>query len=201
VPQVDGARIFGDEIPADACVIQLRVRELGQLFNSIDPSPFDDKDLDAEAESFIMTWARDFPPRAKLALKIEVDVSTPFTDPAEAVAIGVHTSFARRAETASRELKALLRRGRLSLVIGIVFLTACMLLADVLTPLFHSQRLQEVIREGFTVGGWVSMWRPMEIFLYNWWPIVRERRLFERLSRMPVQVRIVRRAESPLRAA
>src|SRR3954466_15745311 len=111
------------------------------------------------------------------------------------------TSFARRAETASRELKALLRRGRLSLLIGIVFLTACMLLADVLTPLFHSQRLQEVIREGFTVGGWVSMWRPMEIFLYNWWPIVRERRLFERLSRMPVQVRIVRRAESPLRAA
>jgi hypothetical protein len=33
------------------------------------------------------------------------------------------------------------------------------------------------------------MWKPLEILLYDWWPILSERRLFDRLSR--AQVRIV----------
>jgi hypothetical protein len=38
------------------------------------------------------------------------------------------------------------------------------------------------------IGGWVAMWRPLEIFLYDWWPIRDERQLYERLSVMPVRV-------------
>jgi hypothetical protein len=38
------------------------------------------------------------------------------------------------------------------------------------------------------------MWRPLEIFLYDWWPIVGERRLHERLSR--IEVRIVRAGDT-----
>jgi hypothetical protein len=45
-----------------------------------------------------------------------------------------------------------------------------------------------VIREGFLIGGWVAMWRPLEVFLYDWWPIRAEARLFDRLSRMPVRI-------------
>jgi hypothetical protein len=33
------------------------------------------------------------------------------------------------------------------------------------------------------------MWRPLEVFLYDWWPIRSEIRLHERLASMPVQVR------------
>jgi hypothetical protein len=32
------------------------------------------------------------------------------------------------------------------------------------------------------------MWRPLEIFLYDWWPIRAERRLFDRLAAMPVRI-------------
>jgi len=32
------------------------------------------------------------------------------------------------------------------------------------------------------------MWRPMEIFLYDWWPIRAEGRLFGRLAAMPVRI-------------
>jgi hypothetical protein len=38
------------------------------------------------------------------------------------------------------------------------------------------------------IGGWVAMWRPLEIFLYDWWPIQAERKLFDRLSIMPVRI-------------
>jgi hypothetical protein len=32
------------------------------------------------------------------------------------------------------------------------------------------------------------MWRPMEIFLYEWWPLLRSRRMYENLSRMRVEI-------------
>jgi len=38
---------------------QVRVAELRQLFNAIDPSPFRERDLDPRAEEFIVEWARD----------------------------------------------------------------------------------------------------------------------------------------------
>jgi hypothetical protein len=45
-----------------------------------------------------------------------------------------------------------------------------------------------ILRESVLIGGWVAMWRPLEIFLYDWWPILAEARLFDRLSVMRVQV-------------
>jgi hypothetical protein len=32
------------------------------------------------------------------------------------------------------------------------------------------------------------MWRPLEIFLYDWWPVRGDARLFDRLSAMTVRV-------------
>jgi hypothetical protein len=32
------------------------------------------------------------------------------------------------------------------------------------------------------------MWRPLEVFLYDWWPIRADARLFDRLSDMPVRI-------------
>jgi len=49
--------------------------------------------------------------------------------------------------------------------------------------------LATVFRESLTIGGWVAMWRPMEIFLYDWWPLRRMGQLLEKLSHMHVEVR------------
>ena len=45
-----------------------------------------------------------------------------------------------------------------------------------------------VLREGLLIVGWVAMWRPLEVFLYDWWPIRAEARLYDRLSAMPVRI-------------
>ena len=45
-----------------------------------------------------------------------------------------------------------------------------------------------MIREGLLIVGWVAMWRPLEVFLYDWWPIRAEAHLFDRLSTMPVRI-------------
>jgi len=50
--------------------------------------------------------------------------------------------------------------------------------------------------EGFLIGGWVAMWRPLEVFLYDWWPIRAEGRLLKRLSTMPVRIEYKETAHS-----
>jgi hypothetical protein len=45
-----------------------------------------------------------------------------------------------------------------------------------------------LLRESLLIGGWVAMWKPLEIFLYDWWPIVGERRLYDRLGKIKVQI-------------
>jgi hypothetical protein len=41
--------------------IELRVNEVAQLFHTLDPFPFRERDLDREAEDFIVGWARELP--------------------------------------------------------------------------------------------------------------------------------------------
>jgi hypothetical protein len=82
----------------------------------------------------------------------------------------------------------LFRRGRTSLVIGITFLAGSLLLGDIISRLLGERRVSEILRESLLIGGWVAMWRPMEVFLYDWWPIRADARLADRLSAMPVRI-------------
>jgi hypothetical protein len=45
------------------------------------------------------------------------------------------------------------------------------------------------VQESLIIVGWVANWRPIEIYLYDWWPIRRRRRLLARIAAAPVIVR------------
>src|ERR1700716_683123 len=101
--------------PGDG-TMRVHVHDLVQLFNAIDPSAFQERDLDVEAERFIVTWARDLPTCAPLALEVQVDRTPSVPQPDVALAQAVHSFFGRRSDTVQRELRTLLRRGRTSLL-------------------------------------------------------------------------------------
>jgi hypothetical protein len=160
----------GDPIPLKCSVIEVHLGELKQLFNAIDPSPFRDKDLDPKAEEFIVGWAKELPRDATLALVVDLDREAGLPDEAAVLRDAIHEFFSQRAQAYRRRLRELFRVGRTSLVIGLI-------------------AVGEIVRESLTIGGWVSMWRPLEIFLYDWWPIRSEARLSDRLAAMPVRIR------------
>jgi hypothetical protein len=70
----------------------------------------------------------------------------------------------------------------------VTFLAVSLLTGNFIAKLLGENQLGEVLRESLLIGGWVAMWRPMEIFLYDWWPIRGEARLSDRLSAMPVRI-------------
>jgi len=183
-------REFATALPPapDVGPIRVFVRDLGKMLNPIDPSPLRERDLDTDAEQFIVTWARDLSAREPPSLVVQLDGHPARRDQAAAVVDAVHAHFARKSATASRELRTLLRRGRISLVIGLAFLSLCVTVANLASKTWGTGGPSDIVREGLTVAGWVSMWRPMEEFLYARWPIAGDRRLYTRLSRMPVRV-------------
>jgi hypothetical protein len=168
--------------------VEVFVDRLEQLFNSMDPSPFPDKDLDDDAEEFIVGWAHEFPINDPISLVIQVNQLPPGVDVQEKVPAAVHNYFAYRAKIKGFELRRLLKRGRTSLLIGLAFLATCLLISQMVTRRWPGG-LSILVRESLTIGGWVAMWRPMEIFLYQWWPIRRTRRLYQKMSRMHVEVK------------
>ena len=178
----------GNAIPPGCHLIEVRVAELRQLFNAIDPSPFRERDLDPRAEQFIVEWSSDFPANAPLALLVHLERATGGDEDAATLRAAIREFFGQRAASSRRKLRDLFHRGRISLVIALAFLAAATLAGDALAASVPDSRVGGILREGFLIGGWVAMWRPLEVFLYDWWPIRAEVRHFERLSTMPVRI-------------
>ena len=151
-----GRYLLWMETPTQNAIL-LRLRDLSQLFNSMDPSPFIERDLDADAEEFIVSWARELP--AGRALDLIIHLSTPAgPERLAGVENAVRSYFASRAEIKRRELGQLMRRGRLSLGVGLLFLVGCLVLAHFVAPA-GGDTATDNVREGLTNGGWVAMWR------------------------------------------
>lgn len=173
--------------PAGAATLELQLGEVRQLFNTMDPAPFDERDLDPNAEAFIVEWARERPAAQPLAMIVRVARAQ--ADAQTIVPEAVRAYFTHRAAAERRRLRQLLRNGRTSLLVGLLFLVLALLLGDIVAGLVARERTAYVLQESFVIGGWVALWRPLEIYLYDWWPILAEARLYDRLGAAAVEVR------------
>jgi hypothetical protein len=168
--------------------IELNLENLDQLFNTMDPSPFHEKDLDDDAAEFILSWAMEYHRQEPVDLIVHLQKHVDGRNAQQLVEAAVHNYFAYRARLNVLEFKRLMKQGRLSLLVGLSFLVVCFVAAEWLVPKQPSA-VPGFFREGLTIAGWVAMWRPLEIYLYEWWPLRRRGQILEKLSRMPVEVR------------
>jgi hypothetical protein len=166
--------------------IEVRVRDIRQLFESMDPSPFPGRDLDQDAAKFIVAWAREYPARTRLRLRFHI--AHPGVDDQALVGSAVAAYFSAEVEASRHQFRQLMAIGRRSLMIGLAFLTACLLLAEQLDSATGWSGLLPVLRESLLIGGWVALWRPLEIFLYDWCPVRADQSLYARLAAAEVDL-------------
>jgi len=165
-------------------LIELRLANVGQLFNTMDPSPFHERDLDHDAEEFIVGWAREHDSLSQL--KIRIVLPGP-AEPAlpDKIAESIRHYFDYRAKMTRRDLQELFREGRVSLVIGLAFLAVTVALRSLVPA---GEGAAAWIREGLNICGWVGLWKPIDTMLYRWWPLRRQGTLQTRLSKAEVVV-------------
>ncbi len=179
----------GGGTPIAAGAIEVRVSDVSQLFDTLDPFPFPERDLDRDAEEFIVGWARELPRDHPLKIVIHMPAAEIAKCDPNALSAALNRYFDYRAGVIERDLHELFRVGRLSLAIGLTVLAAALVISQTLSGLFTSISLGRFFEESLIIVAWVANWRPMEIFLYDWWPIVRRRNLYKRLAKAPVELK------------
>ncbi|MBS0252719.1 MAG: hypothetical protein JSR78_16820 [Proteobacteria bacterium] len=167
-------------------VIELRIQKLAQLFNSLDPSPFHERDLDHDAEEYIVGWARELPSDVPLNIVIHLPEEAMLDAQKCELPSALENYFTERAQIAQRELNELFRIGRLYLFVGSATLVACLLGSQLAQSALGSGPLATIISESLIFFGWVANWKPIETFLYDWLPLKRRRDLFRRLAQATV---------------
>ena len=170
---------------AAAGPIRLNLRSLQQLFNSLDPSPFRDRDLDPEAARFIVEEAQDLPHDAPIAIVLHM----PADDAARAdfVPSALHNYFALMRQSDERRMRMIFREGRWSLAVGLVVVFAIFALARFLSAAVPRDSLWHMLIDSLVILGWVILWRPAELLLYDWWPVRRRIQLYRRLEAARVE--------------
>lgn len=177
-----------DSSPPAHATIEVRIRELGQIFNSLDPSPFTERDLDDDAEAYIVGWARE----VDTGLPFRIVVHLPADEARKAEERGLESAignyFQYRVGMLERDLSDLFRVGRRSLMIGIAVLAVCIGLSQILRTALPESALGPLLAEGIMIFGWVANWRPAEIFLYDVWAVRRRVNLYRRLATARIEL-------------
>jgi hypothetical protein len=175
-------------VTSGAGTIELSVRTLAHLFNSFDPSPFYERDLDEDAEQFVISWARELPPHGDIKIVLRMPESEARLAQDQGVARAIHHHFEALAAMADRDLREALRLGRSYLWMALPVLAVCLSLSQVARSALPAEGLAGLAEESLIIFGWVACWKAIETLLYDWQPVKRCRDLFRRLAHSEVVV-------------
>jgi hypothetical protein len=174
-----------DANKVETVAVELRLDRISRLYNSLDPAPFHEKELEAAADDYIVGSAEDAGGPIRLVIMLpESALSRPEV---QQVPVSIRHHFERRRDSERRLLRGMWRRGRMALLIGVAFLAVCLFARSLL--LGSASTTAHIAAEGLLIVGWVAMWGPLDIFLYGWWPIFGRYKLFDRLAQLDVEVR------------
>jgi hypothetical protein len=168
-------------------LIGIELKSLMQIFNSFDPSPFHEKELDPGAEEYIYNSVAEFPLKTPLELIIYLPPSEIGKETRRTLKEAIKNHFLYKSLLIDIELRRILQRGRRNIAIGVLFLFLCLLIIGLLSTV-EGNLLNTMFSEGLSIIGWVAMWEPVNVFLYGWWPLVQKKNIYSKILGMDVQV-------------
>lgn len=154
------------------------------MFSSLDPSPFWDRDLDRDAAQFI---------EEEFSEKMSAGVWHLQVHAQECTASGadlqtaIESYYGRLASSERRVLREHFWMAQLALSGGVLIFLISMGVRSIAHRALIA--VPPVLDEGLIILAWLALWRPAEALLYEWVPLYRKRRLFERLAGIRVSVR------------
>ncbi|MCM2281137.1 MAG: hypothetical protein NDI61_04750 [Bdellovibrionaceae bacterium] len=166
--------------------IDLKLKTPHQLFDERDPAPFRERDLDDDAVRYIVSSYKELPSEKGATLSLYIANMASFEGNPDEIRRAIHTYFIYEAELKRRELRDTFKHGLISLVIGLSFLAICTWFSMTVNAEGHLFR--SILKEWLMLMGWVATWKPISIFLYEWWPIRGAMHILRDLGQIEIQV-------------
>lgn len=170
-------------------LVEVRIAEPMQLFDARDPAPFRARDLDEDFEEYIISSVKEL--HRQTEFEIHILIGKPSTESnlsQEIIEESIRSHFAYREDQKTLDLRTFLKRAQLYFGIGLLVLVFCISLAHWLTSLGTPSPALAIVREGIIIFGWVSLWKPIELILFDWIPLYEALCILRRIRRCKIRV-------------
>ena len=169
-------------------LIEIKLSTVEQLFNSFDPAPFHEKELDSPAEDYIVNIVDDFPPKTEF--RIIIFLPPELVDSADAGKIvpAIHNHFRYKMLEADLQFRSRFRFGRSAMLIGLGFLAVALCFRFMIAA-YSTDLVAQLLADSLLIIGWAAMWEPVTVLLYQLWPIHKRKKIYEKISTMAIEIR------------
>lgn len=169
-------------------LIEVRVKNSQQLFDVRDPAPFRERDLDDDFVEYILSSVREFAIASPLKIVIYVEEGETKDLSRDSIREAIQSYFAYKIDLQRGDLKTFIKRAQIFLLTGLVVLGSCIGVAQSLTIPSPPGPIG-ILREGIVIFGWVSIWKPIELILFDWYPLFEKLRFYKKLLAMEIDIR------------
>jgi hypothetical protein len=172
----------------DEHVVDVKLASIERLFDNRDPAPFRERDLDPALVEYLVDAGEDLIASEKFRVVFWLQQPC---EPSE-IETAYRAHFEYELERGDRERRRQRRAGWIALAIASVSIVALVGLGELVVRTIAGT-LGAGLKEGLTISGWVLMWRPVEVLVYDRIPWRRERRILSRLLAAPIEMRVEQR--------
>ena len=165
--------------------IILQIADINELLR-LPGSVYRKRTLKTDAEEFIVEEAETFPGKTDISFKVRLALSE--AKHKDEIGSAIHRHFCYRKEQSQKEYKRIFQYGWRILIIAFALLAVIFSVTEITFHLLPDNKLVLFIRESFIIFGWVALWRPLELLLYDWYPVKTKIKLYYRLEYSSVQV-------------
>jgi hypothetical protein len=168
-----------------------RFKALGQLLDEGDPTPLPGKEMKEEAEDAIAGHLDEYRVSKSASLAIELPEKDLADVPSSLITEAVRHHFGFREKDLTHDLKISRREGTYSFTMMVVNIALALLFVFYITKNeIPIESVKVIIILGFlTIMNWATIWDTYEHFLYDYRNLARKRRIFRKITKIPVSIR------------
>src|SRR5688572_18447617 len=177
---------FSNKVSMPLSEIKLSLLSIDQILLRPKPSNYRRRMLNEDVEDFIIEEARACPRQNAILLTINLPANEIVSALGIRAAIASHFEHLRK--KSEKDCLRTIHLGWRSLLVGFAFLILIFGLTQIGDRIIPEGGVAMMIRESLVILGWVAMWRPADLLLYEWYPFKRDATLFRKLANSEVQV-------------
>ena len=170
-----------------AYLIEISVPDVGRLFSPHDAMPFYERDLNRKITDSILEQLVVFPGHVPVRLVVHLPLSAKKRQVERKLTKAIRHHFEYDYLDSHLHLKRRIRKGRKTFLVAALIFVCLVSLATLIERFFAGNPFLSIFSQGLFVGGWVSLWHPLETLLYEWLPLHEEKKKFARLLAMDIR--------------
>ena len=161
--------------------IHLNITDWSDLFDKYDAAPLLQRSLNEDCLAYIFNRMDEAPRERHWTLHIHVPNDLLQQCSTEQLTYAIQQQLQIKSLHLKHSLRRHFRTARTALVIGLAILFTLLSLSVGLGYVVRHSDWLQALQESCVIIGWVAIWRPAELLLYDWWPLKNQERNLKRL--------------------